>query len=605
MSHTQSYIQLTGGNDCNTPSPDLAVKGGAYIRKNLRVGEKITTNNINVRGTISADTVIANNISFLPLDLNPLSTGEQRQILAYQMRVNAAYQEYQVPLPNNTNNGDETLYANKIGNFHKGLPHNAVGEVDLTAYNQLLYAISTGQQSDFEAITMGNTHAKLTDPLAGLLIDLEGADGAALPEIAPPALASAERAANAVEDYWAALMRDVSFADYGTGANTDVGTGALAGIPSLSAAAATELSGLSGYNGPRNNLNQVTPALLFRTSFTGGTVGPYISQFSYLNCPFGATNVNQQIYTIDAVATKAASGLPTADFGTVYDEWLNIQNGAAPTHSLVLVNSSNRRYIINGRDLAQNVHLDVLCEAFYQAMLILYTFCPYNEGNPYNASANQAGFGTFGQPHIAGLLPDGCYKALCKQWYHKWWIHRCLRPEAYGGLLHNIKTGAVSYPGQPVHTDALNSAAVANTFAVTGTYLLPQVYPEYSPYHPSFGSGHATVSGYAVTILKAYFNGATLIPNPVKPSADGLSLETYVVGVDGPALTVEGELNKLAYNVACGRCHAGIHYRSDSDASLLLGEAYAISVLRDQRKSYAENFAGFIFNKFDGTTVTV
>jgi hypothetical protein len=64
-------------------------------------------------------------------------------------------------------------------------------------------------------------------------------------------------------------------------------------------------------------------------------------------------------------------------------------------------------------------------------------------------------------------------------------------------------------------------------------------------------------------------------------------------------------MNKIAANVAIGRNHAGVHWRSDYAESLLLGEAIAISVLRDQRRTYNESFQGFTFTKFDGTKITV
>ena len=70
-------------------------------------------------------------------------------------------------------------------------------------------------------------------------------------------------------------------------------------------------------------------------------------------------------------------------------------------------------------------------------------------------------------------------------------------------------------------------------------------------------------------------------------------------------LTVCGELNKLASNIGVGRNIAGVHWRSDATESLQLGEAVAISVLRDQRPTYKQHFGGFTFTKFDGTRVTV
>ena len=107
-----------------------------------------------------------------------------------------------------------------------------------------------------------------------------------------------------------------------------------------------------------------------------------------------------------------------------------------------------------------------------------------------------------------------------------------------------------------------------------------------------------------MTILKALFDESFEIPRPVMPTHDGRRLTRYR-GPDADQLTVGGELNKLAANVATGRNFAGIHWRSDYTQSVLLGEAVAISLLKDQKATYNEQFAGFTFTKFDGTTVTV
>jgi len=214
------------------------------------------------------------------------------------------------------------------------------------------------------------------------------------------------------------------------------------------------------------------------------------------------------------------------------------------------------------------------------------------------ASANQDGFTTFGGPHVATLLTEVAARVLKAQWFQKWYVHRAQRPEAFAGRVHNHLTGAASYP---LHSDVLNSAAVQAIFTEYGTYLLPQVFVEGSPLHPSYGSGHATVAGACVTILKAWFDENYVIPNPVVPAPDGLSLLPY----SGPPLTVGGELNKIASNVAFGRNIAGIHWRSDAIEAMRLGEAVAISILRDQRLCYNENFAGFTFTRFDGASVTI
>src|ERR1043166_4181711 len=124
----------------------------------------------------------------------------------------------------------------------------------------------------------------------------------------------------------------------------------------------------------------------------------------------------------------------------------------------------------------------------------------FNPANPYLTSRTQEGFGTFGAPAYAAATAEIATAALKAVWYQKWVVHRRLRPEAFGGAVHNHLTNRRQYP---IHGDILNSAAVAQVFSKYGAYLLPQAFPEGSPLHPSYGAGHATVAGACVTILKA------------------------------------------------------------------------------------------------------
>jgi hypothetical protein len=153
----------------------------------------------------------------------------------------------------------------------------------------------------------------------------------------------------------------------------------------------------------------------------------------------------------------------------------------------------------------------------------------------------------------------------------------------------------------PVHTELLTSPALNLTANRFGSYLLPMAAPAGSPLHPSYPAGHATMAGAAVTMLKAFYKGSYVIPNPKMPNADGTALLAYT----GPALTVEGELNKLASNISLGRDIAGVHYRSDGDLGMVLGEELAISVLKELVNTYNEDFAGFSFNRFNGTPITI
>jgi hypothetical protein len=137
---------------------------------------------------------------------------------------------------------------------------------------------------------------------------------------------------------------------------------------------------------------------------------------------------------------------------------------------------------------------------------------------------------------------------------------------------------------------------------------LSQPFPEGSPAHPAYPTGHGAVGGACITILKFFYDGDYVFTNPVVPSSDGNELNPYHpspnLGDPGP-LTLNGELHKLAHNITFGHgLHGGIHWRTDSDSSMVLGEAVAIRFLQDLACSYAESFT-ISFTKFDGSTATI
>jgi len=400
---------------------------------------------------------------------------------------------------------------------------------------------------------------------------MQGPDSHALSIRPAPAFSSAEQASDAGENYWMALARDISFSDYS--------------IQALIQQAADELSRFSDFRGPKDG-SRVTPATLFRGLSSGDLTGPYVSQFLWLETPFGAETVSRQMRTV----------IGGVDYMTAYPDWLSIENGTAAGTNLY---DATPRFIRNGRDLGEWVHKDVLFQAYFNALLILFHLgAPLDAGNPYTTSRTQIGFGTLGDPYIASVLCGVAREALKAVWYQKWFVHRRLRPEVFGGRIHNHLSGNARYP---IHQDILGSAALLEASRRNGTYLLPQAYPEGSPLHPSYGAGHATVAGACVTVLKAFFDESFVITNPVEATSDGLRLLPYA----GPALTVGNELNKLASNVALGRNFAGIHWRSDATESLKLGEELAIRYLEEERTCFNERIEGYSLTKFDGTTIIV
>jgi hypothetical protein len=235
----------------------------------------------------------------------------------------------------------------------------------------------------------------------------------------------------------------------------------------------------------------------------------------------------------------------------------------------------------------------VLFQAYFVAFLVLGQLgAPPNPGNPYIGSRTEKAFGTLGGPDAAGTVAEMATRALKASWYHKWIKDLRMRPEEYGALVHARLAHTTPAPqaAAALHADVLNSAAT----------------------HPCYPTGHGTVGGACCTLLKFFFDGSQRIRplltssgrDVYVPSTDGLSLNTYT-GADRNSLDINGELNKLAYNISFGHgIHAGIHFRSSTYWSILLGEQVALAILQDRAGSYNEPFTINI-TKFDGTTATI
>ena len=519
-----------------------------------------------------------------------------RRKTAKEIRNNATETAFFRNHAEHSDNGEEQTYTNSVGqfsyiaNFSKGLQHNSIGEVDSSSYKSLLKAIWSAKPEDFERILLGGTR-KLVNPQAGLAYDLEGPDLGSLKINPAPRMDSAEAAGEMVENYWMALARDVSFSDFSGNSIID--------------AAAAELSSLSDFRGPKIGGN-VTTDSVFRGNTAGDLKGPFLSQFMILGSDDPQYNLKPEDgflrYGTLLIDQRQTTVKQNIDYMTNAADWLAVQNGSEPA---VLQNTDpKRRFIRSLRDLASYVHFDALYQAYLNAGLYLLSAQSSTDlGNPYRDSDTQYGFGTFGAAHILSLIPEVATRALKAVWFQKWFVHRRLRPEEFGGRIHFHKNSMATYP---IHSDVLDSDALAQTKAKFSTgssdnYFLPQAFPEGGPTHPAYGAGHATVAGACVTILKAWFDESPVIENPFEPNADGTKLVPYT---GGDKLTVGGELDKLAANISLGRNAAGVHYRTDYTESIKLGEEIAIGILEEQKLTYNEDHS-FSFIRFDGTGITI
>ena len=559
---------------------------------------------------------------------------EERRLSAQRVREQAAELAAARPHAAHFNNNDEVNYPsrNYVGNYSKGLRHNGLGDPEPVSYGSLLRALESRDPGDFEEILLGGAK-KLTNPQAGLAFDLEAPDAQAFTMPPAPRFDSEQAAHEMGELYWMALARDVPFIHYATEAATP-GSIIQGAIDSLD-------NQFPGFGGTRS----VNVQNLFRGIYPGEQVGPYVSQFllkgnadprkpegqgrnaidGYIT--YGSQVIDQRHWTVKGFPEIGAA----ADYLTSFPLWLEVQNGRDERGKDQL-DMTRRRFIRNLRDGANFVHFDQVVNAFYNAAFYLMSEptgdqnqgtgrpmvdmeFPFNRGNPYDPpgtagdSRTQVGFTTFGPIHLLQVLIEVAGRAGRAVWWQKWGVHRRLRPEEYGGRVDNALNNRGAYPFNASIRNALSysEGGLGQHFKArygTGSYLLPQAYPEGAPTHPAYGAGHAAISGACATILKAFFDEKALIENPVVSNADGTALTLYT-GADAAQLTVGGELNKLAGNISLFRNAAGVHWRSDYSESLPLGEKVAIGLLQEMSRTFNEDDGFFQLTKFDGTAIRI
>src|SRR5262245_53724758 len=446
-----------------------------------------------VAATIAAiplEPIINNESVVKAANANSSSAIRTNESFKYRIRMAQAEKIDVGPQPDN---GDIERFTDFSGNYSKALPHDSLGVPNSVAYASLRNAVVSGNAADFADIIVGTPggggNSKLNGPQGAMAFDLEGLDSHSTVIPAAPSVASAQTAAEQVEHYWGALLADVPFTDYTTNP--------------LAAQAAADMNNLSFLKSSASNQfpYPVTPQNLFRGQFIqgdGNVQGPYVSQFMIQPTFLGVQPLPQRYQTFLPVNGGGNNYLTTVS------EYLLVQNGGDSGRRVEF--DPVLRYVRNGRDLAAYTRVDVLYQAYFVALLVLTGLgTAPNPGSPYIGSGNQKSFGTFGGPDAAGTLTEMATRALKASWFHKWVKDLRMRPEEYGALVHARKTGtSTPQAAASLHSDVLNSGVLPIINSKYGTYLLPQAFPEGSPTHPCYPTGHGTVGGACITALKFF-----------------------------------------------------------------------------------------------------
>lgn len=405
----------------------------------------------------------------------------------------------------------------------------------------------------------------LVDLLAGVATSLDGVEPMDVPIPRAPALESRHAATELLELYWMALLRNVPFRDWQSHGGDAAVTELNAWNQNTHAEEGVWFAEHSTARGGKPSWDRViTPNRLFRGSAPGVDKGGYLSLFLLADVPCGTPDFEPKQYPLRRSTQPARAGL---------DDY-----------------EKPRQPITSLRDLAHFVHFDALHRVYSNAALIMNdlevptSFANiYNDVWPVERRDRQTGFGTFGAPHFLVLLSEVATRALKAAWHQKWFVHRRLRPEAMGARLF----ADITFGSSHLHPELANTGGVRCCMDRFGTPLLPMAFPEGSPMHPSYGAGHGTVAGACVTILKALYD-------PYHPIREVVVGRRRVMLTDAP--TVEGELNKLAANIAIGRNAAGVHYRSDYTKSLALGEAVATAFLQELAMAHVDVNPNMVFS---------
>ncbi|MEP1942610.1 MAG: hypothetical protein ABJJ03_05815, partial [Sulfitobacter sp.] len=424
--------------------------------------------------------------------------------------------------------------------------------------------------------------------------------------------------------------------------------------PETPALSAPEKARRSARLGWRSALNGY---VIFRGAARGAKMGPYVSQFLLAGTTqdpmdgciqHGSQSISHKIATFEA----------GVDYLSDWHSWLGAQNGGDQNslHQHIEFTDQTKaielpeqppRFVTTPRDLAAFVRGDATCQPFLNAarMLAGNPKCdPAAAPNWANPVDDPAAIDI--DPHLADMLAQATARGL--EMAQNPLSTDNISPERLGAMLtlvanddmgelsSAIRKELISMHMKLQNIGLLNPVSAHNTlqlkhksnplenranpeeWAIDGedrSLLLPLAYIGGSPMRATAGADHAIIAGACVTILKAYFDmfKSKTCWSPLslldvgmrtvfEASEDGDCLRD---SSDDPAdLTLEGELNKLAANIAMGRTMAGTQLYSEHYENLRRGERLAVRLLTEQMLATPEK-KPLCLHGFDGERITI
>jgi len=454
---------------------------------------------------------------------------------------------------------------------------------------------------------------------------LLGRDAHAYRTTPPPALGSARLTIEMALLYQQAQLRDVAFSRFFTLQD------ATPNVPDMLSydddnrvidTALRKLQVLASFNGalhmpgeahlPDEDVCDSRPTVLvadnaraaFRGLAHGDDRGPYISQFLLAGscsaddpdrADLGLIDIGRQLFD------QRIRPNIRKDYLTTWTEWLDAQQGFTPrsnsTVSVPLRSGLTNRFIATPRDLACYVQHTQPLHTFTNAVYLLA--CHRD---------------TFASVELGGLIALMAQASACAvraARFQKYGVYRQLRPEALGARLEKYDHPDVSCDEL---SDMVTELVRAQIFDDSGCLsqrcnrLLPVAWATGAPMSPSYCSAYAAAAGACATVVKAFCHGDNVLD-----ITGHSSTLAFITSVDGKKLVktpmetplaIDLELNKLASNLAMGRCWAGVSFYSDVWAGLRLGETVALDLLEEQRLLQTQRSAATIV-RLDGEIHTL